>query len=55
MPETVKLSRNRQRQLLIQRMIKAGYSDEDIDERIRCSVELAAAIREYMKLKEGES
>jgi hypothetical protein len=52
MPETVKLSRNRQRQLLIQRMIKAGYSDEDIDNRIRCSIELAAAIRRVMGLEE---
>lgn len=36
---------------LIRRMINAGYSDDDIVLRLRCSLELVKAIRDKMKLE----
>lgn len=37
---------------LIRRMINAGYSDEDIVNRLRCKEELVKAIRVLMTMKE---
>ncbi len=36
---------------LIHRMIESGFSDSDINIRIRCGLEIVAAIREQIRLE----